>query len=193
MYRKSTCCLAKGLKGNFMAAPLRERIRKQSNTPSPAHLLLRCDICRHTVQVLENMYTTWVCKGFCFASFCWILWNVRIFVKIIVNIGNDCKEQNKKYWLTFPVTCTQCCGSGMFMPDPGSEFFHPGSRPKRSRIPYKKHRIPDPDPQHCLYSTGLNCYSVSGFPDQNMTIFLFEIIHLIIVTYLFVPLPCGVP
>jgi hypothetical protein len=22
----------------------------------------------------------------------------------------------------------QCCGSGMFIPDPGSEFFHPGSR-----------------------------------------------------------------
>ncbi len=37
-----------------MAAPLRERIRKQSDTPSPAHLLLRCDICRHTVQVPEN-------------------------------------------------------------------------------------------------------------------------------------------
>jgi hypothetical protein len=37
-----------------MAAPLRERIRKQSNTPSPAHLTLRCDICRHIVQVTEN-------------------------------------------------------------------------------------------------------------------------------------------
>jgi hypothetical protein len=22
----------------------------------------------------------------------------------------------------------QCCGSGMFIPDPGSKFFHPGSR-----------------------------------------------------------------
>jgi hypothetical protein len=26
----------------------------------------------------------------------------------------------------------QYCASGMFMPDPGSEFFHPGSRSKRS-------------------------------------------------------------
>ncbi len=29
----------------------------------------------------------------------------------------------------------QCCGSGMFIPDPGYEFFHPGSRVKK---------IPDP-------------------------------------------------
>ncbi len=33
----------------------------------------------------------------------------------------------------------QCCGSGMFLPDPESEFFHPGSG---SRIHIKK--IPDP-------------------------------------------------
>jgi hypothetical protein len=24
--------------------------------------------------------------------------------------------------------CGQCCGSGMFVPDPGYEFFHPGCR-----------------------------------------------------------------
>jgi hypothetical protein len=29
---------------------------------------------------------------------------------------------------------SQCCGSGMFIPDPGSEFFHPGSRVKNIRI-----------------------------------------------------------
>jgi hypothetical protein len=32
----------------------------------------------------------------------------------------------------------QCCGSGMFIPDPN--FFHPGSR-----VPGSK-RFPDPDP-----------------------------------------------
>ncbi len=40
----------------------------------------------------------------------------------------------------------QCCGSGMFIPDPGSEFpdFYP------SRIQgLKRHLIPDLDPQHC--------------------------------------------
>ncbi len=26
------------------------------------------------------------------------------------------------------IPCMQCCGSGMFIPDPESEFFHPGSR-----------------------------------------------------------------
>ena len=81
--------------------------------------------------------------------------------------------------------CMRCCGSGVFIPDSGSEFFHPGSRAKKnpdphqtlqnclssriydpgcsfrirllifypSRIPdpwVKRHRIPDPDPQHCV-------------------------------------------
>jgi hypothetical protein len=50
----------------------------------------------------------------------------------------------------------QCCGSGMFMPDPGSEFFHPGSRVKKI-----------PDPHRRLYSrkNDLGCpsRSVSGF------------------------------
>ncbi len=27
-----------------------------------------------------------------------------------------------------PETQKQCCGSGMFIPDPGSQFFHPGSQ-----------------------------------------------------------------
>jgi hypothetical protein len=26
------------------------------------------------------------------------------------------------------IPCMQCCGTGMFIPDPESEFFHPGSR-----------------------------------------------------------------
>jgi hypothetical protein len=34
-------------------------------------------------------------------------------------------------------TSEQCCGSGMFIPDPESEFFHPGSRVGK---------IPGPDP-----------------------------------------------
>jgi|688.fasta_scaffold2392201_1 hypothetical protein len=29
----------------------------------------------------------------------------------------------------------QCCGSDMFIPDPGSEFFHPGSRIQRLKDP----------------------------------------------------------
>ncbi len=69
---------------------------------------------------------------------------------------------------------TQCCGSGMFIADPrsefspsririfsflepGSEFFNPGSRtcikefthPRSRSQGSKRHRIPDPDPQHC--------------------------------------------
>ncbi len=36
-----------------------------------------------------------------------------------------------------PVPENQCCGSGMFILDPGSKFFHHGSRIKK---------IPDPDP-----------------------------------------------
>ncbi len=35
----------------------------------------------------------------------------------------------------------QCCGSGMFIPDPGSEFFDPGSRVKK---------IPDPHPHQFI-------------------------------------------
>jgi hypothetical protein len=34
----------------------------------------------------------------------------------------------------------QCCGSGMFIPVPGSEFFYPGSLIQGS----KRFRIPDP-------------------------------------------------
>ncbi len=61
----------------------------------------------------------------------------------------------------------QCCGSEMFIPDPGSEFFHPGSLIQGQKDPgsgsknlgifYPKNSlseklsgmfIPDPDPQH---------------------------------------------
>ncbi len=31
-------------------------------------------------------------------------------------------------------TTFQCCGYGLFIPDPGSEFFYPGSKSKISRI-----------------------------------------------------------
>ncbi len=79
----------------------------------------------------------------------------------------------------------QCYGSGMFVPDPGSEFFHPGSRIKMMPDPdphirilcifnpkncfkalgnmirgvhpgSKKHRILDPDPQHWLWNSTAN-------------------------------------
>ncbi len=54
----------------------------------------------------------------------------------------------------------QCCGSGMFIPDPGSDVFHPGSASKNLSIltqqkwflssrkydPGCLSRIPDPDP-----------------------------------------------
>jgi hypothetical protein len=36
----------------------------------------------------------------------------------------------------------QCCESGMFIPDPGSEFFHPGSRIQGQK--YFVSRIRDP-------------------------------------------------
>ncbi len=52
----------------------------------------------------------------------------------------------------------QCCGSRMFIPDPGYDFFHPGSWIRiltfyPSRIQWsKRHQIRDPDPQHsCIY------------------------------------------
>ncbi len=35
---------------------------------------------------------------------------------------------SKTYWFK---AFKQCCGSGMLFPDPGSEFFHPGTRVKR--------------------------------------------------------------
>ncbi len=35
----------------------------------------------------------------------------------------------------------QCCGSGMFLPDHGSEFFHPGSMFKKIPDPYPHQRI----------------------------------------------------
>ncbi len=36
-------------------------------------------------------------------------------------------------------TLIQCCGSGMFIPDPGSEFFHPGSASKNLSILTQKY------------------------------------------------------
>jgi hypothetical protein len=49
----------------------------------------------------------------------------------------------------FVLVCIQCCGSRMFIPDPGSRiliFTHPGSRisDPGSRIPDLGSRIPDP-------------------------------------------------
>ncbi len=53
------------------------------------------------------------------------------------------------------IRINQCCGSGMFIPDPGSQFFHPGSRAKK---------IPDPgsasknlsifNAKNCFYALG---------------------------------------
>jgi hypothetical protein len=62
--------------------------------------------------------------------------------------GYDSLWQKSGLWIWIllnPHSCEQCCGSGMFMPDPGSEFFYPdpGSRSKRSRIKIKKTPIPD--------------------------------------------------
>jgi hypothetical protein len=42
----------------------------------------------------------------------------------------------------------QCCGSGMFVPDLGSKFIHPGSRIQGK----KKHRIPDPQQRMLVIS-----------------------------------------
>ncbi len=44
--------------------------------------------------------------------------------------------------LHFKLAFYQCCGSGMFIPDPGSDFFHPGSDFFSSRI--RLFSIPDP-------------------------------------------------
>jgi hypothetical protein len=38
----------------------------------------------------------------------------------------------------------QCCGSGMFIPDPGSDFFHPGSELSPSRILIKEFKYFNP-------------------------------------------------
>jgi hypothetical protein len=43
-----------------------------------------------------------------------------------------------------PETQKQCSGSGMFIQDPGSEFFHPGSRVKKFLIRIGVKKIPDP-------------------------------------------------
>jgi hypothetical protein len=45
----------------------------------------------------------------------------------------------------------QCCGSGMFIPDPGSEFFHLGSRIKK---------IPDP-------GSGSSSKNINIFNNKN--------------------------
>jgi hypothetical protein len=48
------------------------------------------------------------------------------------------------YYLIKEYMYDQCCGSGMFIPDPGSDpiiFWYPGSRSDRLLS-----RIPDPDP-----------------------------------------------
>jgi hypothetical protein len=43
--------------------------------------------------------------------------------------------------LNTPAFSYSCCGSGMFIPDPGSEFFHPGSRIKKIPDPGYQNRI----------------------------------------------------
>jgi hypothetical protein len=48
----------------------------------------------------------------------------------------------------------------MFIPDPGPEFFHPGSR-----IQVKKIRIPDPDP-HQRIKVFLNLKTVSKLSEK---------------------------
>ncbi len=50
------------------------------------------------------------------------------------------------FLLGSPPPCIQCCGSGMFIPDPGSDFFpsrnpEPGSELSPSRIPDPHQRI----------------------------------------------------
>jgi hypothetical protein len=44
-------------------------------------------------------------------------------VKMLVNV-------QKLVFIILP-PLKQCCGSGMFILDPGSEFFHPGSRDEK--------------------------------------------------------------
>ena len=45
----------------------------------------------------------------------------------------------------------------LFIPDPDPDFFYP------SRIPGSKgHRIPDPDPQHCLQAPGIGYSEMSN-------------------------------
>ncbi len=46
---------------------------------------------------------------------------------------------------------TQCCGSEMFIPDPGSEFFHPGSRVKN--IPESGSWFSDPHQRTKVFLT----------------------------------------
>jgi hypothetical protein len=59
--------------------------------------------------------------------------------------------------VNFSMSCVQCCGSGMFIPHPGSEYFHPGSRIRIKEFKYFNPQewflslrnllfIPDPDP-----------------------------------------------
>jgi hypothetical protein len=72
---------------------------------------------------------------------------------------------SRKY--TVGTRCWKCCGSGMFVTDPGFEFFHPGSTVKKiaDSVSHRKDFLsfPDPDPgsrgkkkhripdlQHCL-------------------------------------------
>jgi hypothetical protein len=40
------------------------------------------------------------------------------------------EKRNQKRYQLLDADHSPCCGSGMFIPDPGSEFVHPGSRLK---------------------------------------------------------------
>jgi hypothetical protein len=56
----------------------------------------------------------------------------------------DFMFQRKISRIWYKHTFYQCCGSRMFIPDPGSEFFHPGSRVKKdsgSRIRIRKKEL----------------------------------------------------
>jgi hypothetical protein len=50
------------------------------------------------------------------------------------------------YLIILILSSLQCCGFGMFIPDP--TFFHPGSRIRLFSIPDPRFRIPDPNGLH---------------------------------------------
>jgi hypothetical protein len=73
---------------------------------------------------------------------------------ILVNVHTFFFEKFSLFLNMFDVfvfSSKQCCGSGMFTLDPGSVFFHPGSRMKK---------IPDSDPasKNFNYFNPRNCF-----------------------------------
>ncbi len=63
-------------------------------------------------------------------------------------------KTDKKSFLAKKQNEWQCRGSGMFIPDPGSKFFHPCPR-------YKVKKIPDPDSHQSIFKPN-NCFSAFG-------------------------------